>query len=199
MTPTKQPSQNKGASLRSRVRDLLGNKDGVGAIEFAFVAPILVVLYIGAVEMTVALSVDTKVSRAGNITLDLLTQGVTTSRSQLANMQNVARSILSPFSDDSVELAYTAIQVNAAGNEARVSWSWRSDGGTLPAQNSVIELPDSLMIGNAYYVRGEITNTHDLITSFPFTGASLNSIDLSETYFMRPRVGTAINCSDCNT
>ncbi|MCY6382977.1 TadE/TadG family type IV pilus assembly protein [Hoeflea prorocentri] len=199
MTSTMQSSHNNRVSLKSRVQNFLGNKEGVGAIEFAFVAPILVVLYIGAVEMTVALSVDTKVSRAGNVTLDLITQGTTTSKDDLEDMEDVAKSILAPYASDQVALGYTAIQVNAAGTEARVQWSWRSDTETLPAKNSVITIPNSLMIGDAYYVRGEIANTHDLLTSIPFTGSTVNSFNLGETYFMRPRVGTEINCSDCNT
>ena len=44
-------------------------------------APLLVLMYIGAVEISVALSVDTKVSRAGNITLDLITQGTSITKS----------------------------------------------------------------------------------------------------------------------
>ena len=62
-----------------RLGSVLLERKGVGAVEFAFVAPLLVLMYIGAVEISVALSVDTKVSRAGNnITLDLITQGTST-------------------------------------------------------------------------------------------------------------------------
>ena len=94
--------------LSDRWQDLVEDRRGVGAVEFAFVAPILVVLYIGAVEMTVALAVDTKVSRAGNITLDLITQGTTTSRAELDAMEDVAESIMAPYEGSDVELKYTA-------------------------------------------------------------------------------------------
>ena len=83
--------------LSDRWLKFVKDNRGVGAIEFAFVAPILVVLYIGAVEMTIALAVDTKVSRAGNITLDLITQGTTTSRAELDAMEDVAESVLAPY------------------------------------------------------------------------------------------------------
>ncbi|WP_419907706.1 TadE/TadG family type IV pilus assembly protein [Hoeflea sp.] len=174
---------------------------GVGAVEFAFVAPILVVLYIGAVEMTVALSVDTKVSRAGNITLDLITQGTTTSKDELEDMEDVAGSILAPYSNANVEVAFTAITINADGDKATVAWSWRSDAIAPPAIGTDItaDMPASLMIGDAYYVRSEITNTHNFITSIPFTGSAMSSLDLNETYYKRPRLGTSITCADCNT
>lgn len=202
MNPTAKPDRKNPLNhLWTRCSALLEDRKGVGAVEFAFVAPILVVLYIGAVEMTVALSVDTKVSRAGNITLDLITQATTTSKDELDDMEDVAASILAPYTAADVELVYTAITINPAGDAATVTWSWASDGLTPPTVGEDItsEIPDSLMIANAFYVRGEIDNTHNFITSIPFTGRTMSSLDLTETYFMRPRLGTAITCSDCNT
>ncbi len=185
--------------LMQRCRDLLQDKSGVGAVEFAFVAPVLVIMYIGAVEMSLALAVDTKVSRAGNLTLDLITQGTTTTRNELAAMEDVAESVMAPYDASDVELRYTAIQVNADGTEARVVWSWGNEDLKPYAENSVTDIPDSLMIGDSYYVRGEIFKTHNFITSIEFTRApSPTQLDLNETYFMRPRLGTDIVCSDCN-
>ncbi|WP_169054128.1 TadE/TadG family type IV pilus assembly protein [Nitratireductor sp. XY-223] len=201
MIPNANQDRTSMTRLLDCARSLIRDKKGVGAVEFAFVAPILVVLYIGAVEMTVALSVDTKVSRAGNITLDLITQGTTTSKDELEDMEDVAGSILAPYASDDVDLVYTAVTINGAGDEATVSWSWGSTGTTPPSVGDDItaEIPTSLMIADAFYIRGEITNVHDFITSIPFTGSAMSSLNLNETYFMRPRLGTSITCSDCNT
>ncbi|MEX3011042.1 TadE/TadG family type IV pilus assembly protein [Hoeflea sp. TYP-13] len=186
-------------SMLQRWRDLLRDRRGVGAVEFAFVAPILVVLYIGAVEMTVALSVDTKVSRAGNITLDLITQGTSTSRAELAAMPDVATSILAPYTGANVELKYTAITVSDDGTKATVNWSWGNLTTKPYTAGAEITIPASLMIAEAFYIRGEILNTHDFLTSIPFMGSNATSLDLNETYYMRPRLGTSIDCSDCNS
>lgn len=184
--------------LSDRWRDLARDIRGVGAVEFAFVAPILVVLYIGAVEMTIALTVDTKVSRAGNITLDLITQGTSTSRSELNAMEDVAESVLAPYTIGDAELKYTAIKVSEDGTTATVQWSWGNDTLKPYAQNSTITIPSSLMVADAYYIRGEISKTHNFITSVPFSNSNATSLGLNETYFMRPRVGLSIPCSDCN-
>ena len=182
-----------------RCRELLQDNSGVGAVEFAFVAPILVVMYIGAVEVSLALAVDTKVSRAGNLTLDLITQGTATSRDELEAMEDVAESVLAPYDGSDVELRYTAIQVSADGSTARVVWSWGNEELIPYAENTVVDIPDSLMVGDAYYVRGEIFKTHNFITDIEFTPApSATQLDLNETYYMRPRLGTEVNCSDCN-
>ena len=185
--------------LLQRCRDLIQDKSGVGAVEFAFVAPILVVMYIGAVEVSLALAVDTKLSRAGNLTLDLITQGTGTSRAELAAMEDVAQSVMAPYDASDVELKFTAIQVSADGTEARVVWSWGNEELKPYTENAVIDIPDSLMIADSYYVRGEILKTHNFITTIEFTPApSATELDLDETYYMRPRLGTEVNCSDCN-
>ncbi|MEM6461551.1 MAG: TadE/TadG family type IV pilus assembly protein [Pseudomonadota bacterium] len=180
------------------MRDLLRDRNGVGAVEFAFVAPILVILYIGAVEMTLALSVDTKVSRAGNITLDLITQGTSTSRSELSAMSDVAESVIAPYEADDTELRYTAISVSSDGTKAVIDWSWGNVTQKPYTANTEVTIPASLMVADAFYIRGEIFKTHNFITSIPFSNSNATSLNLNETYYMRPRLGTSIGCSDCN-
>ncbi len=81
---------------------------------------------------------------------------------------------------------------------ATVDWSWGSDTLKPYVAGTEIEIPDSLMIAEAFYIRGEILKTHDFITSISFANSNATSLDLNETYFMRPRLGTTISCSDCN-
>ena len=97
-----------------------------------------------------------------------------------------------------MELKYTAIQVNADGTTATVDWSWGNETLKPYVVNSVVTIPTSLMVANAYYIRGEINKTHNFITSVPFTNNNATSLGLNETYYMRPRLGTSIPCSDCN-
>ena len=88
----------------------------MGAVEFAFVAPLLVMMHIGAVEISVALSVDTKVSRSGNITLDLITQGKSITKTEMSDLVDVAEAILAPFDGNNVVLIFTGITVDASSN-----------------------------------------------------------------------------------
>ena len=179
-----------------RIRSVLRDRKGVGAVEFAFVAPLLVLMYIGAVEISVALSVDTKVSRAGNITLDLITQGTSITKTEMADLVDVAEAILAPFDGNNIVLIFTGIKVDASSN-AKVAWSWKSDNTTPYTKNATITIPTGLKIADSYYVRSEISNTHSLITSYQFMGSALASIGMNETYYMRPRLGSELNCTDC--
>ncbi len=179
-----------------RLGRLLGNRDGAGAVEFAFVAPILVLIYMGAVEISVALSVDTKVSRAGNITLDLITQGTSITKSEMKDLVDVAESIMAPFDGSDIELKFTGITVDASGN-AKIDWSWGSETTKPYTDGASVTIPTGLQIANAYYVRSEITNKHQFLTSYPFLGSAAAALDMNETYYMRPRLGTNLSCTDC--
>ncbi len=179
-----------------RIRSMLRDRKGVGAVEFAFVAPLLVLMYIGAVEISVALSVDTKVSRAGNITLDLITQGTTITKSDMADLVDVAEAIVAPFDGSNIVLTFTGIRVDASTN-AKVDWSWKSDNTVPYPKNTTITIPTGLRIADSFYVRSEITNTHSLITSYQFMGSAMASIGMNETYYMRPRLGSDLDCTDC--
>ena len=55
-------------------RDFWRDRKGTGAIEFAILAPLLIVAYIGSFEISLGFSVARKVSRASSTVADVLTQ-----------------------------------------------------------------------------------------------------------------------------
>lgn len=71
-------------------RRLARDRKGAGAIEFAILFPVLVMLYIGAFEITIGLSVSKRVTRAAGTVADLVTQQQSVTKSALAQMPSVA-------------------------------------------------------------------------------------------------------------
>ena len=47
---------------------------GVSAVEFALLAPFMIALYLGSVQLTLGLTADRKVSQVANSVADLVTQ-----------------------------------------------------------------------------------------------------------------------------
>ena len=72
------------ARLKTLSRRFAGDRDGMGAIEFAILFPILVMLYVGAFEITIGLSVSKRASRAAATVADVVTQQQTVTKSWLA-------------------------------------------------------------------------------------------------------------------
>ena len=185
------------ARCASKLRHLMQDRSGVGSIEFAFLVPALMAIYIASLELSVGMTVDTKVARAGNITLDLVTQGPRTTKAELKGMTDVAASILSPFSAENITLVYTGISVDKS-KKAKIDWSWTSaTEGRAFTNGTEIDIPAGLKIANAYYVRVQISNPYDYLTNLPFLGTNKTSVTMRDTYYMRPRRGSKLECSDC--
>ncbi|MCY0149193.1 pilus assembly protein [Hoeflea sp. G2-23] len=183
--------------LRRIVRKLRGNRDGVGAVEFALIAPVLIVLYMGSLEVSVALSVNKKLARAASTVADLITQEDSVNKAKLASMDNVAQSVMTPFRSDGMVLKVTGIAINDAGI-AKVAWSWKNDNTTPYTANSTQTLPTNLAIPNTFLVRTELEFDYDMMMFLPDTkGLDYRTVNMKKTYHLRQRIGTTLTCDGC--
>lgn len=193
----------RAAALTARIAHLIGRlRDdcrGVGAIEFAFIAPVMIVLYIGAVEVSVAMAVNKKLARASSTVADLITQDRDINKNTLMGMEAVARSIMAPYDPQPVKMKISSVYVEADGT-AIIDWSWKPNTGNgerAYIEGSETVIPDGLRVPDTYLIRAELAYRHDMITSFPFTGRTMTGIDMGKTYHLRPRMGDDVDCTNC--
>lgn len=186
----------------NRLRSLLGryarDKNGVGAIEFAILVPVLLLLYLGALQTTMALSVAQRASRAAGTIADIVTQQSSVSKSALSAMPSLANAIFVPYAISGMTLKITGIQIDSSSN-ATVLWSWEQDGTTAYAVGSVVTgVPAGLKKPSTFLVRAELGVPYQLISFGPsFLPAGMNTITMQRQYFYRQRTGTSVTCSDC--
>jgi Flp pilus assembly protein TadG len=202
-----------GRGLLLRMRRFVEDRRGVGAIEFAIVAPLMIMTYIGAFEISVAVSLSRKVNRASSTVSDLLTRSKTTNTTTLASMKDVTRNIIAPFPQDYYTLKITGIAVDADGN-ATIAWSrgWtRAEGGGEDGEDSgemeveifagtkgdAVTLPKEMDAKNTFIVRTEFTVQYKILLMAPGLSSELRSLPLERTSFFRQREGDGITCSDC--
>jgi Flp pilus assembly protein TadG len=183
--------------LGSLSRRLAGDREGIGAIEFAILFPILVMLYVGAFEVTIGLSVSKRASRAASTVADIVTQQQTVTKSWLADMPNVAASIFVPYNmGNTVTIKITGIQIDAAANPT-VKWSWAQDNSRPYTANSAVTVPADLKKANSFLVRSELSVPYKLFLFAPNLMPSGSTITISRTYYYRQRQGDNVLCSDC--
>ena len=172
------------------------DRRGVGGVEFAIVAPILIMAYIGAFELSVGLNVVRKVARASSAVADLVSQEPSVDTAFLDSMSNVAESILAPYAGTDYTLKITGIQVTGT-TTGTVLWSRDQDGGTPYPANSTTTVPSELEAVNAFIVRTELVVPHELMLFSSDLSSSVSKIDLSKTSYYRQRSGTKIDCTGC--
>jgi Flp pilus assembly protein TadG len=176
---------------------LRGSREGVGAVEFALIAPVLIVLYMGSLEVSVAMSVNKKLARASSTVADLITQENSVTKDDLKSMINVAESVMTPFRSDGIKVKVTGISINGAG-VATASWSWQQDGTKPYADGSTQTLPSDLAIPNTFLVRTELEFDHQLLLVLPgLSDVDIRTLSMKKTYHLRQRLGTEVACTNC--
>ncbi len=93
------------------------NSQAVAAVEFALIAPILLVLFLGTVEVSLVVSVDRKISRTSSSIADLIAQGAdfnsASGQAELRAIFGVTERIMYPYSDRIPCVVISVIEANA--------------------------------------------------------------------------------------
>ena len=195
--PDAEPKEQKGkGGVLLTLRRLVEDRRGIGAVEFAIVAPLLIMAYIGAFEISVAVTMSRKVNRASSTVSDLLTQSQSTNTATLDTMKEVTRGVIAPFPQTGYSLKITGIAV-AADGKATVAWSRDQSAGKPYATGSSVTLPSTLEAKSTFIVRTELVVPHEVLLMMPSFAQNLNKVNLSKTSYFRQRTGEKITCSDC--
>lgn len=78
-------------------KQFFGGRRGVAGIEFALIAPILVLIYLGLVEITMGIGVNKNPGRVTSMVADLVTQQATVSTTDLSNIMQIGQATLLPY------------------------------------------------------------------------------------------------------
>src|SRR5262245_15204356 len=85
-----------------KVRD---DVSGVSGIETAFILPVMLIIYLGLLDLTTVLSASRRVTEMASTLADLVTQSTgTTNKAQLQGFYRAATAIMDPFSTTDLTL-----------------------------------------------------------------------------------------------
>ncbi|MFC0481443.1 TadE/TadG family type IV pilus assembly protein [Gellertiella hungarica] len=182
----------------ARVGRLRRDRSGAGAVEFAILAPILLMLYISAFEITVGMSVAKRASRAAGTIADLVTQQSNPwTKATLSTMVGVAQSVFAPYNPANLKLKISGINIDSTG-VARITWSWQQDNTRPYTLNAVVTIPTDLRNPNSFLVHAELQLDHQLGMFLANTMSySTRTVTIKRDFYFRQRVGDAVTCGDC--
>lgn len=183
--------------LIAQARRFAADVRGIGGVEFALIAPLLLALYITSFELTIGLSVSKRVTRTASTIADLVTQQSKVSTSDLQQMVNVANGIFTPYTPQNLKIKITGVTIDSSSNPT-VTWSWAQDGTRPYSVGSAVNVPTDMRTASTFLVRAEVSTTHQLLMFMPgIMPSSLQVITLNREFFYRQRVGTSITCDGC--
>lgn len=180
------------------LRRFLSDRQGIGGVEFALLAPMLIVIYLCAFELMMGFSVAKKATAASSTIADLVSRAEkSVSKNDLAGMVDVADAIFVPYSVNNLSLKITGVKVDA-NKQATVAWSWSNTGAAPYVVGATVKVPDDMLIASTFLVHSELSVEHELLLYLPaLSGQNIKNITIPREFFFRQRVGNNITCNDC--
>ena len=173
--------------LSRRITSLRRDQRGVSAVEFAMLLPLMVTLYLGAVEISQGVAIHRKVTLTARTVADLASQVTSINNADMTNMLNAASAVVAPFPASPLKVTVSAVTIDANGL-AKVVWS-DARNGTARAVNSTVSLPTALNIPNSQLIWSEVHYNYLPTIGYVVTGA----LNLFDQIYMRPRLSDTVN------
>jgi Flp pilus assembly protein TadG len=198
--------------LRARIRALhrRWRDDGVAAIEFALIVPMVSIMFIGAVELSQALTISRRVKQAANATADLVARAENKiSQTEITDIMRAGSYIVAPYSQNPLRITLRNVTSSPTdATSSKQSWTcvYNGTGSQLACQctNTTYNLPSGLVSTNDSVVISQAVYDYkpfvfDYFMKKGSAPSSTGTYTLSETVFLKPRGQAAMLLQANNT
>src|ERR1019366_1828697 len=155
------------------------DRRGVSAVEFAFIAPLMIGLYLGCVEVSVGVAADRKVSLTAGALANLTAQVATISTADMTNILDASSAIIAPYAAGNLKMTVTCLSIDANKN-VKVKWSVTRNG-TVEA--GTLTIPPALQVPGAL-IYSEVSYAYTPVVGYTISG----TLTLSDHMYMAPRI-----------
>jgi len=163
------------------IRGLRYNEQGISAVEFALIAPLLIILYLGAIEVSLLMEVDRRVTQTSASLGDLTARLSTVTDSDMAEMFAAAKVLMEPYDASTAQMRITSIVDNGDGIP-KVAWS---DAYNMSAytKGTTLTMPTGIMPDSGSIVMAEVS--YEYVSNFGYVVST--SKNISDKFYLRPR------------
>ena len=163
------------------VRGIRYNQKGVSAVEFALIAPLLLLIYLGAVELSLLMRVDRRVTSTTAGLGDLTARLATVTDDDMEEMFAAAVVMMQPYDAEKATMRITSIVDNGDGR-TRVDWS---DSYLMPAyaKGDRVTVPDGIVSSPGSVIMAEVVYTY----KSQIGGILKSDVTIDDKFYLRPR------------
>lgn len=188
--------------LVSAIQSFRRDCRGIAAVEFGFIAPVMLVMLLGAMEVTRAISVDKRFSLVTSMIADLVAREEELTSDDVKAIYDVAEQVMAPF--DVAPLKISIIPVMSSPTDASNTLVYPGvtnrpsyNGGAVPAKCQSYALADGLLEKNESVIVIEATYNFTPM----FAGYLVDGISWSDKAIAKPRKSlcVAFDGSTCTT
>lgn len=178
---------------RAMTRRLLRDRKGFAAVEFAMVVPIMLMLYIGSVEVCEGLSLQQRVTSIARDTADLAAQVTSVTPADLTDIMRISDSLLGGYDPTRLKVTLVSILADAQG-DPYVQWSVARDGSIPYAKGAAYT---TLEIGLVAPGQGIIISNVSYTFRPPIAHFIVDELELGESFSLSPRKSASVVCPTC--
>ena len=187
------------SSLHHLLQRLTANAQGVAALEFAMIAPLMFMLFVGSVEFSQAITVDRRVTQAASAMADLIarapSEGV--SPAQVDRDMSIVGQLIAPYDLNALTVEVVSVKAQATpGNPGAlnyvVDWSRNNRGGTPYTRNSPAPfgMPQGLLVAGESTIVGRAFYNY---TPLIFNYFIKEAFTLEEIFYLKPRNSACVH------
>lgn len=177
---------------RGRLPSLFRDERGVSAVEFALLAPVLIVLYFGMVEFCQGYMAQKRASHVASMVADLVAQSNTALKAaQIDEIFPLGDIVMQPFDTGALQQRVSSV-TRVTATKYTVNWS-RTTNGRSKLKATEVVVPTALLTDGQSVIIGESWYTYESMFKYLIPDA----LEFHRTAYLRPRVLDAIPCTDC--
>lgn len=171
----------KNAPRKLGLKSLLRNEDGISAVEFALIAPLMALIFFGCIELSLLMRADRRVTATASSLGDLTSRLASVTDDDMRELYNAATVMMQPYPALETRMRITSIVDNGNGQK-RVAWS---DGHEMTprAVNSLVNVPTGIVPSPGSVILTEVEYDYSSGFGFVIDG----SMTLSDAFYLRPR------------
>lgn len=174
-------------------------REGVAAVEFALIVPIMITLLIGAVELSQAITVDRRVTQIGSSTGDLVARvDKNISKNEISDIMNIGSWLMEPYNSAGTKITIRVITSSATDvNDKKQKWycTFNSDLATptdcFCPNTAFTTLPNGLMGAGDSVVVAEVEYAYKPLVFKTFMAQTHTEVagafPIKDTVYLKPR------------
>jgi Flp pilus assembly protein TadG len=180
--------------LLQLLREWAADRRGIAATEFAFIVPLMLVLFFGTVEFCSAIAVDRKVTLMARTLSDLTSQSTSVLDSDIQTFFVVANKIIWPYPVSTLNPYFATpmsgtiseLYVDPTTHKATVKWSQGTVKRTVGSTMTTV--PTALLVDGTYLIFSEVSYLYTPTVGYVMK----SSVTLSDVAYTRPRQSTCV-------
>lgn len=197
---------------RSKFRNFTTAESGVAAIEFAFIFPIMILLFFCLVDFTSYVSYNRKIAAISGAVADLVSKNRNrVNADEIVDYFSVAGMILKPLAASNVKVRILGYRKVGTGTDATAvkQWAVESAGSVVCTEEpSTTNMPSLMVADNDLVVVQTCMTYTPYLKTFFFKGAGHNfntgtlapgTFDIEEIVTQRPRSSKTLDCYPTKT